>query len=240
MRRIIHIFIFSMVFSSCFLNTTSQNALKPLKSIKLNIIEPSGVSFYNNHLYIVSDYNGLVYKTDLNGEILEKIQVSYTNNEGVCFNSKGNLVVVNEPKRRLIEIDSTLKKEKKFRIKGKQKHNNSGLEGVCFVPMEDSYFIVNEKSPKQILKVSKKGKIKKEIRIKFADDLSGICFDKDLNSLWIVSDESRTIMNVSLSGKLLKSYPIPVLKAEGITIKGNQIFIVSDQENSLYIFEKPN
>ncbi|MDV7186853.1 SdiA-regulated domain-containing protein [Lutibacter sp. TH_r2] len=240
MRRIVFLFILSIFFSSCFFNSTSQNILQPTKVVKLNIVEPSGITFYNNHLYIVSDSNSAVYKTSLQGSILKKIKVSTTDNEGVCFNTAGDLVLVNESKRRLIKIDSSFKKEKKYRVKGKQKHKNSGLEGVCFVPLEECYFIVNEKSPKQLLKVSKKGKVTKEIRIDFADDLSGICFDKESNTLWIVSDESRTILNVSLKGKLLKSYPMSIVKAEGITIVGNQIFVVSDEENSLYIFKKPN
>lgn len=240
MFRIVYLFFISVLFLGCFSNSTSQNVMKPSQVFKLNIPEPSGITFKNNHLYIVSDYNGMVYKTTFKGNILDKIQVSTTNNEGVSFNSKGNLVVVNESKRRLVEIDKELQKEKTFKIKGKQKHNNSGLEGVCFVPSEKAYFLLNEKSPKQLLKISLKGKLKDEIKINFCNDLSGICFDEDSNSFWLVSDESQLLMNVSLKGKLLKSYKIPVLKAEGVTVANNKIYIVSDAESKLYVFSKPN
>lgn len=239
MVKFVYALVISILFTSCIFNFNSKNTLQPLNVFSVNITEPSGITFYNNYLYIVSDSKKVIYKTNLQGEIVDKIKVSTSDNEGVCLNSNGNLVVVSESKRRLIEIDASKDKEIKYSIKGKQKQNNSGLEGVCFVPLEKSYFLVNEKSPKQLLKVSNKGKITKEIKINFAEDLSGICFDEDFNLLWLVSDESKTIINIDLNGKLIKSYPIPIVKAEGITIGGNKIYVVSDEENKLYVFDKP-
>lgn len=240
MFRIAFISLFSTLLIGCYSNSTFQNVIKPSKVYKLNISEPSGITFQNNHLYIVSDYNGMVYKTDLKGEILEKIQTPTTDNEGVCFNKKGNIVVVNESKRKIVEVSLKGKELNKFKIKGKQKHNNSGLEGVCFIPSENDYFILNEKSPKQLLRISSKGKIKEELKIKYCNDLSGICFDEQSNSLWIVSDESQLLMNVSLKGKLIKSYKIPVVKAEGVCIVNDKIYVVSDLEHKLYVFKKLN
>jgi uncharacterized protein YjiK len=238
MYKIAFILLFTTLLIGCYSNSTSQSVIKPQKVYRLNIQEPSGITFYNNNLYIVSDYNGMVYKTDLNGKIIAKIQTPTTDNEGVCFNKNGNLVVVNETKRKMVEVNFLGEELNKFKIKGKQKHKNSGLEGICFYTSENDYFIVNEKSPKQLLRVSATGNIKEEISLKFSDDLSGICFDENTNSLWIVSDESQLLMNISLKGKLIKNYRIPVLKAEGVIIVKNKIFVVSDAEEKLYVFDK--
>lgn len=237
MSRVVFLFVFLLVFTSCVFNSTSQNALKPIKVFKLAISEPSGITFLNNYLYIVSDSNGKVYKTNLKGEIINKIQISTTDNEGVTFNSEGNLVIVNEPKRKVLVVNTSGKELNNFKVGGKQKHKNSGLEGICFVPLEKSYFVVNEKSPRQLLKISLEGAVIDTVKIDFAEDLSGICFDEALNSLWIVSDKSKLLINVSLKGELIKKYKIPVNKAEGVVLVNRQIFIVSDQESKLYIFE---
>lgn len=237
MSRVVFLFIFLIVFTSCVFNSTSQNALKPTKVFKLAISEPSGITFQNNHLYIVSDSNGVVYKTNLEGEIKSEIQTSTTDNEGVSFNSEGNLVIVNEPKRKVLIVNTSGEELDNFKVEGKQKHKDSGLEGICFVPLEDSYFVINEKSPRQLLKISLEGAIIDTVKIDFAEDLSGICFDKESNSLWIVSDKSSLLINVSLKGELLKKYKIPVNKAEGVVLVNKQIYIVSDEENKLYVFE---
>jgi len=232
------VFLISLLFLFSCNSTKSQSDLTLLNSYRLNILEPSGLTAKDNHLYIVSDYNGMIYKTTLSGKIVDKIQTPTTDNEGVCFNKDGNLVVVNETKRKLVEVDSKGEEKAKFKVKGKQKHKNSGLEGICFDASQNDYIVVNEKSPKHLLRLSSKGKIKEEISLKFSEDLSGICFDENSSSLWIVSDESQLLMNVSLEGKLLKKYKIPVFKAEGVTIVNNSIYIVSDAENKLYVFNK--
>jgi uncharacterized protein YjiK len=217
----------------------SQKNLKVLDEIKLNIQEPSGITFYKDHLFIASDYNGLVYKTNLKGNIVKKIATDFTDLEGVAIDESGNLFVVNENKRTFVKIKLNGETDKKYKIKGGQKHNNSGLEGVCYSKKLDCFFIVNESAPKEVLKISRKGKEKDSFKIDFAKDLSGICFDAKTGNLWLVSDESQMIYEISTKGKLIKRYPISVRKAEGIVINNNKIYVVSDSENKLFVLKKP-
>ena len=239
MKKLLVVIGILMCFMSC-VNANSQEPLKPISTFKIEIKEPSGITYFKNHLYIVSDYNGLVYKTNLRGEITKNIPTDFTDLEGVAVDEDGDLFVVNERKRTFVKIKQNGETDKKYKIKGSQKHNNSGLEGVCFSKKLDCFFIVNESSPREVLRISKKGKEKDSFKIDFANDLSGICFDEELNSLWIVSDESKAIYNLNLNGELLKKYKISVEKAEGITIQKNKIYIVSDSENKLYVFKKDN
>ncbi len=60
-----------------------------------------------------------------------------------------------------------------------------------------------------------------------------------MKELWIVSDQSKTINKCTLTGDLIDSYSIGVLQAEGIAIAKDKIYVVSDAEEELYIFKKP-
>ena len=113
----------------------------------------------------------------------------------------------------------------KMKIKGKQQHKNSGLEGICFVESENYFIVLNEKQPKQLLEVNLNGEITNKTAFGFSNDVSGICFDPKSTTFWIVSDESQSIYNTTIKGKLIKSYKIPVDKAEGIVIYNDTIFV---------------
>jgi len=240
MKKGILFIVITSILIACSSKVNLQSDLKLIKSIKLAIPEPSGITTSDNQLYIVSDKNGSIYKVNLFGEIIQKIKTKYDDIEGITFNSTSNsLLIVNESKRTLLELDLKGKLIKKTKILGKQKESNSGLEGICFHANENKLYIVNEKSPKELLVLNLDGEILNGFKVKFCKDISGICLDKKTNSLWLVSDESKTIYNITKKGKLLKSYKIPVEKAEGIVILNNKFYIVSDNLNSLFIFEKP-
>lgn len=230
-----------MLFSACISQEKSKDFLKPINVVKLNISEPSGITYHNNNLYIVSDQNGVVYQTNLSGKIQKKIKTKFSDLEGISFDTHAKgFWLVSEEKRRLILIDSLGNEIEKYKIKGKQKRENSGVEGVCYVKSDSTIFIVNEKSPKQLLKLNRKGEITSAIDLNFAKDISGISTDDKFNNLWIVSDESNSIYNIEKKGELLKKHKISVAKAEGIVVTNNRIYIVSDSSNKLYIYEKPN
>ncbi len=238
------LFLFVIIIISivaCSSKVNSQSQLKPIESFKLSIKEPSGITVFDNHLYIVSDHNGTIYKTSLNGQILKKIKTNYSDLEGITVHPKtGNIVIVSESKRTLIELNSKGKLVRKTKINGKQKTHNNGLEGVCFDSNKNRIYVINEKAPMQLLELNLKGKLKNTYDLNFSKDISGICFDSKTNSLWIISDESQTIFNISKKGKLLKSYKIQIKKGEGITIYNDKIYVVSDSLNKLFIFDLPN
>ena len=77
--------------------------------------------------------------------------------------------------------------------------------------------------------------------LKFAKDYSDIFFSKDDNSLWILSDESKKIIQTDLNGKKIKEYFIKVEQPEGIVVdyKNRKVFIVSDKREELYEFKLP-
>ncbi len=78
-----------------------------------------------------------------------------------------------------------------------------------------------------------------EYELDFASDYSGIFYEKSSNSLWIISDQNKTINKCSLKGKVIETYSIDVDQAEGIAIASDKIYVVSDAEEKLFVFKKP-
>ena len=226
---------------ACADKATSQAELKLVNTIKLKIAEPSGITAYKKHLYIVSDQNGGIYKTTLTGEVVEKIKTNYKDLEGITIiPSSKKIAIVNEAKRSLIYLNLKGTFLNKHKIKGKQEESNSGLEGICFDSSQKRLYAVNEKAPKQLLALNLKGDIKNKYPLNFSKDVSGICYDKNSDCLWVISDESSAIYQVSKKGKLLKKYKINVDKGEGIVIYKKHMYVVSDSLNTLYVFEMVN
>lgn len=240
MKKFFLFFISISCIVACIQKVSAQSELKLIKTVKLAISEPSGITVFNKHLYIVSDENGTIYKTNLDGKVLQKIKTNYADLEGITYNPIAeNLLVVDESKRNLIELDFKGNLIKKRNIKGKQKNKNSGLEGVCFDTSKNKIYVLNEKSPKQLLELNLKGEIKNKFELDFSKDVSGICYDENNDNLWVTSDESKAIYQISKKGKLLNKYKMSIEKMEGIVIYLNKIYVVSDSLNTLYIFEKP-
>ena len=69
-------------------------------------------------------------------------------------------------------------------------------------------------------------------------DYSGLCFEKNTNIIWLISDESRLLVRWNLITDKLDLFNIPVEKAEGIAYHPflEKIFIVSDKSSKLFIF----
>ena len=237
--NLFYVFIF-LAFSFCGNDSVEKKALEPIFKVKLKIAEPSGIAFYKDHLYIVSDRKQFIYKTNLEGKMVAKIPSTLSGLEGITFDANGNILVVDEDNRALIKIDTTGKILFKTKIKGKQKEENSGLEGICYNSKNDSYYLLNEKSPKEILNISADGTILNTLKISFAKDLSGICFDAETTNFWLLSDESEAIYLINEHGKLLNIYTIPVKKPEGIVVVNDKMYVVSDKLKSLFIFKKPD
>ena len=124
-------------------------------------------------------------------------------------------------------------------VKGKQNYKNKGLEGVCYQINNDNFYVLNEKQPREVIQLSKKGKFISSIKLNFKGDVSGIYFEGKTGFFWVISDESSTIFKMDAYGKVLNKYKIPFHKGEGIAIYKDTIFVVNDATSKLYLFKKP-
>ncbi len=139
---------------------------------------------------------------------------------------------------------------------------NKGLEGIAWNDKTGTIFVLKEGAPGLLIEVSadlqniRSYKLLNEnngfydTHLNSEDiDFSGICYDLNRNCFWIVSDKAKRLFlynwevnNVTQSFKLgysKKGEYCEIEKAEGVTIdrNSNRLYIVSDKEAMLYVFD---
>jgi uncharacterized protein YjiK len=219
----------------------SQNLIIQ-KVTPIDVPEPSGLalSYDGRYFWSVGDSDSKVHKLDLNGKIIKSFKVNGEDLEGVTVIDSIYLAVILERTREIVIIDTSGKevKRKKFDLKGKL---NEGLEGLCFNVNTKDFYLLNEKQPGLLIKTDSSFNeiFRKDLNL--AKDYSDIFFSNDDNTLWILSDESKKIIQTDLDGNKIKEYRIKVEQPEGLVVdhKNKKIFIVSDKKEELYEFKLP-
>jgi uncharacterized protein YjiK len=217
------------------------NALELNASFKINVLEPSGlaVNSEGNALYTVSDNTAKVYKLSTTGNLIQTFNYVGNDLEGVSTFSGNKLLLAEERTKEIVVLDIETGASSKHRIDYKNSDANSGLEGVTYNSTDGTIFILNEKNPGKLMRLRADFSMIAEYELDFALDYSGIFYDDSSNSLWIVSDQNKTINKCTLTGELVKAYSISATQAEGIAIANDKIFVVSDAEAKLYVYKKP-
>ena len=249
MLHLSKIISFTIVFMAFFLACNksedvvreTKNELELISSIKINVSEASGLAINTSGstLYTVSDNTNNIYELSINGTVLKEYIYDGDDVEGISTVSADKVIFVEERNKEVVEYDLKSKNYIRHKVIYSNNDSNSGLEGIAFNLNDNTTFILNEKSPGVLMRLRSDFSIIESYDLNFASDYSGIFHDKDLNILWIVSDESKTVNKCSLKGALIKSYAIDVIKAEGIAVTNNAIYIVSDSNSTLFKFKKP-
>ena len=210
-------------------------------SYKIDVLEPSGlaVSSSGDVLYTVSDNTAEIYKLSTRGEVIQKYNYRGNDLEGVSTFTGNKLLLAEERTKEIVIFDITTGTSSKHSINYENNDENSGIEGVAYNSTDGTIFILNEKKPGKLIRLRADFSIIAAYELDFASDYSGIFYDSSSNSLWIVSDQNKTINKCTMIGKLVKAYSISVTQAEGIAIANDKIFVVSDAEAKLYIYQKP-
>ena len=219
----------------------NEDALELMNTYSINVLEPSGLAINSDGtiLYTVSDKTNKIYKLSTTGTILQTFNYVGNDLEGVSTFSNNKLLVVEERTKEVVEYDMGTGDFNKHTIDYENTAANSGLEGITYNDNDDTIYILNEKDPGLLMNLRSNYTILSKVKLDFASDYSGIFYESATDILWIVSDQSKTINKCTLSGKLIKSYPINVIKAEGIAVSNDKIYVVSDAQAKLYIFKKP-
>ena len=211
-------------------------------SYKIDVLEPSGlaVSSSGEVLYTVSDNTAEVYKLSTTGDIIQTYSYKGNDLEGVSTFTGNKLLLAEERTKEIVVFDIDTDSYLKHRINYKNSDENSGIEGVTYNSTDGTIFILNEKNPGSLIRLRTDFSIIATYELDFASDYSGIFYDNSSNSLWIVSDQNKTINKCTLTGELVKAYSTSITQAEGIAVAKGNIFVVSDAEAKLFVFKKPN
>ncbi|MFA8341770.1 MAG: SdiA-regulated domain-containing protein [Rhodothermaceae bacterium] len=209
-----------------------------ISSVEVDVAEPSdlALSYEGDALWTVSDDNSTIYKLSLDGKVLEKIETDYDDLEGVTVLDADVLAIAAEEERKIciVNLDGELLKEIKLHLDGEY---NKGLEGLVFNPDNNHFYAVNEKYPAMLIELDKEFNVITEKDIDFVSDLSAVTYDKKNKQLLLLSDESKIVAVCDLKGNLLKKYKFSIQQAEGICLKDDIIYIISDPEETLYKLE---
>ncbi len=234
--------LISIIAGACNTADTKKDAFDLVNSYKISVPEPSGLSFAadNKSLYTVSDRTNKIYRISLEGKLIEEINCTAEDLEGIVFDNSGtNIWLADERKRRLINVDLQGKTLKTFDLKIDSKKKNSGIEGLTINKNTGYLLCLNEKKPGLLIKVDKTGNIAETHKLDFAKDYSGVFHDAHTNKLWIVSDKSMTITRFDANGKIEHTYQTDIESMEGIVVDSQKrlIYVVSDELERLFIFK---
>jgi len=238
--RILLIIQLLFLVQGCEMKEIPIAKIDPIETYSLIIPEPSGLTLADDKLWIVSDRESTIYKTDLKGNIEYSFRISESDLEGITIFNDSLLAIVIEKKREVVvtDLEGNVISKYSLKIDG---NKNSGLEGITYNPSNEHFYIVNEKDPVLVIETDKNFKELGRRKINEVRDLSGISFSKDENCLWLLSDEDQKITKYSLDGEIIIEYKIPVEQPEGIAISDDKtIYIVSDRQEKLFLFELSN
>lgn len=206
---------------------------------KLPIKEPSGLTLSSDgeYLWTVSDEVSRFYKITKKGELIDSVEVSGFDLEGIDILDNDNFLIITERDRGVLQYSSDFQLKKRVLLHVSEEEN-SGIEGIVHNPKNGNTFILNEKKPGLLIEVNDQFHIIKRKELNFAKDYSGLELDTSKNQLWIISDENQAIFKCDLEGNPIDSYKVDIPQIEGIAIdfKNNLIYIVSDNTENLYVF----
>lgn len=235
------VLLFSVLSFKCKSTKQIESAdpsLELIASYELKIKEPSGITFNGDYTacWIVDGDDQVVYKTDLEGNILEKLNYKGEDLEGIFFDRRDQtLWVAEEDLRQLVQLDMAGNELKRMDtdILGTR---NKGLEGIA--RDTSTFYVVNEKKPVSVYALDKDFKSARQYEINFARDLSDIVFEPQTNTFYIISDESKAVFIWTPADGRMKKYALPFEKGEGIAVNTSTktFLIVNDELNTLYEF----
>jgi len=236
------VFLF-MVLMTISCNKKGEEKSKTLTfsiAEEIQVPEPSGIdlTYDEEGFWIVSDEDSKVYLVDSWGKKVRNFDVNGKDLEGITVVDDSTLAVVLERTREVVILDTSGKELKRTSL-DLEGELNSGLEGITYDRKEKKFYLLNEKKPQLLITLDKNLVELKRDTINFSKDVSGIFFDGNDNTLWILSDESQSIYKTDLSGNPIEEFKIKITQPEGITINKTRtkLYIVSDKTENLYVFD---
>lgn len=208
--------------------------LHPADDFKLEVDEPSDLTISDGHLYTVSDKRSKVYRISRDGDVKDELNIQGDDIEAIAFDPDGNLFVADESTGKIWRIDED-----------GDRHGDpielvddevGGLEGLAFDD-DGHLFVAKEKDPARIYELDTDGGELDREKVEFADDLSALTFDPSDGHLYALSDQDRTLFRLDHKLGVDKAWKLPIEHPEGIAIEDDTLYVVSDSEERLYVFE---
>lgn len=243
-----NILLFFMISLNTAWSLELPSSLRFVESHPLDISDPSGIDIdpLTHHLWIVSDEkNKGVYYVNRYGETLRDLSYRGDDLEGITYDHYHQyLWVVEERKREIVTLDLQGNVLERNFLDIPRNRANDGLEGITKDLENRIFYIVNQRNPQQLLSLDSNFEIlshykEKDLKHLNLEDLSGLFFHPIMKKLWIISSRSREIIIINPANLEVRTrFPLNIKKPEGVSVstETNEVFIVCDEENKLYIY----
>jgi sugar lactone lactonase YvrE len=211
------------------------NHLKLEDDHRTDIDEPSDLAVRKGKLYAVSDRHSKIYELDNDGDIEDVIEVEGTDLEGLALDEDGHFFIADESKAKVWQLDKNGDREESFDIDTTD--GNSGIEGLTF-DNDGHMLVAKEKNPATIIILdADDGDEKDRVKLDFADDLSALTWNPDDDHLYALSAVEAKLWRLDGDFDKITSWDLPIEEPEGLAFDGDTLYIASDSEERLYVFE---
>ncbi len=210
--------------------------LKKLDRHRLDIDEPSDLTFEGGALYTVSDAHSKIYELSPDGDTKGTLDIEGHDLEALAFDhERDQFLVADESRARIWHIDHDGTRHDPIELPDAD-DGNSGIEGMAF-DASNHLFVAKEKDPARIFELDGDGQEITRKKVDFADDLSALAFNAEDGHLYALSDQEHTLYRLEHDLDVDLAWRLPIEHPEGIAFDGSLVYIVSDSEERLYVFE---
>lgn len=208
--------------------------LRELSDHGLDIDEPSDLAFVGGRLHVVSDRHSKLYAITRKGRLEDTVDIEGSDLEALA-SGRDTLVVGGESDDSVWFLTSDGHRIEDWKIDGADE-DNSGIEGLAFDD-DGHLFVAKEKDPARIIELDDKGEQVERTNIDFADDLSALSWNPEDGRLYAISDAERALYRLDRDLDVDDAWHLPIDHPEGLAFDGDHVFIASDSEERLYVFE---
>jgi len=200
---------------------------------KLHVDEPSDLTLAADRLYTVSDAHSKIYGLSDDGDVDSEIDIDGHDLEALTFDPQtGEFVIADESKARVWHIDASGTRRDPIDIADAE-DGNSGIEGLTY---DDEHHLVigKEKDPARVFVYDGTTEIDRK-KLGWISDLSALAWHD--GHLWVLSDEDRALFEVNADYEVEVAWRLPIDKPEGLAFYGSYVYVCSDSEQRIYVFD---
>lgn len=220
-----------------------------------------------NRLIAITNGNPQLLELSLDGELLRAIPlVGFGDPEAIEYISRGVYVISDERLQRLLRVEVDVHTESINADASQQlslsigQNGNKGFEGLAYDVAGQRLFVAKERDPVRIYEVegfpyAEDGQplavhisenVERDAAL-FVRDLSSLQYDEQSGHLLALSDESRLVVELDISGKAISMLSLKagdhgleedIPQAEGIAMGPDGTIYVVSEPNLFYVFRK--
>lgn len=209
--------------------------LRALDDHRLHVAEPSDLAFAAGALYTVSDAHSKIYEIDDDGDVMSELDIEGRDLEALAVDRAGEFLVADESRAKIWHIDGEGYRHDPIEIAAAD-DGNSGIEGLAFVA-SGHLVVAKEKDPARLIELDASGEQLRDEKIHFAADLSALAYNRDDRHLYALSDEDHALYRLDADWQVATAWRLPVKHPEGLAFDGSLVYVASDAEERLYVFE---